>query len=232
MKNWLLILLVLIMPVAVYADTSNLTFYEKTEEEKQRSLARLGFTIGPEDYSDWSVECFDVREDGMIALGFNRSQNSKYVAVLDEVGAFQYGCTFKCSGALLVDWVEDDLGILLVRGSLLGVFDETGRCISLRNIRTSTALSRYQNDLRRPTRHVDGVTYMLSNDHVLSWLSTDYGQLVRIDTQGNKTVLHEASGAALEGAAWVCIIVLLIGVCMFVQLQKNDRGRIDKPLNS
>ena len=232
MKKWLLALLVMLMPVAVFADTSELTFYEKTEESKQSSLARLGFTIWPEDYSDWAIECFDVREDGKIALGFNCAQNRKYVAVLDNDGEFQYGGSFRCSGAFLLDWVEEDLGVLIVRGGLMGVFDETGCCISLRDIRTNTAFSRYQNQLRQPTRIVDGVTYMLRNDHVLSWLSTDYSQLVRIDMTGNETVRHEASGAALAGAACACIIVILIGVCLFVQLQKNDKERIDNPLNS
>ena len=231
MKKWLCLLL-LLLPLAAFADTSNLAFYEKTEAEKQSSLAHWSFVIWTEDYSDWSIECFDVREDGMIALGFNRSPEMKYVAVLDADGAFQYGCTFKCAGAFLVDWIGDNLGICQVRGSVLGVFDETGACVSLRNVKTNTAFSRYMNALRQPVRKVGDKTYILRNDHILSFLSTDYGQLVRIDAQGNEIVLHEASGAALAGAAWVCAIVILIGVCMFVQLQKNDKARIDKRLNS
>lgn len=230
MKKWLC-LLMLLLPVWALADFADLTLYEKTGDLKQNSFVR-SFVIWTEDYSDWTIECFDVREDGMIALGFNRSPEMKYVAVLDADGAFQYGCTFKSTGAFLVDWVGEDLGIYLVRGSLLGVFDETGACISLRDVKTDTAASRYQNDLRRPTRKVGDVTYILRNDHVLSFLSTDYGQLVRVDAQGNETVLHEASGAALAGAACVCGIVIFVGVCMFVTLQKNDKARIDKQLNA
>lgn len=223
----MLCLLMLLLPVLGFADASDLTFYDRTEEAKQNSLVR-SFVIWTEDYSDWAIECFDVHEDGKIALGFNCAQNRKYVAVLDNDGEFQYGGSFRCSGAFLLDWEEEDLGILIVRGGLMGVFDETGRCISLRDFRTNTAFSRYQNQLRQPTRIVDGVTYMLRNVHVLSWLSTDYSQLVRIDTAGNETVLHEASGAALAGAACVCIIVILIGVCLFVQLQKNDKAAAEK----
>lgn len=231
MKKVLCLLLVL-LPTVVYADIANLTFYEITEEHKQSSLARIGFAIWTMDYSDWAIECFDVREDGMIALGFNRSPEMKYVAVLDAEGVFQYGCSFRSTGSYLVDWIGEHLGIYLIRGSLLGVFDEAGACVSLCNVKTNTTLSRYQNALRQPTRQVNGATYELRNDHILSWLSTDYGKLVRIDAQGNETVLHEASGAALAGAATVFIIVILIGVCMFVQLQKNDKARIDKQLNS
>ena len=94
MKKWLCLLLVL-LPMPVFADVANLTFYENAEAEKQGALARIGFVIWTMDYSDWSIECFDVREDGMIALGFNRSPEMKYVAVLDADGVFQYGCTFK-----------------------------------------------------------------------------------------------------------------------------------------
>ena len=230
MKKWLMILLML-LPMLAYADASDLTFYDKTDEAKQNSLVR-SFVIWTEDYSDWAIECFDVREDGMIALGFNRSQNSKYVAVLDAEGTYQYGCTFQCSGAFLVDWVGEELGVYIVRGGLLGVFDENGACISLRDVKTNTVASRYQNALRQPIRQIGDVRYELRNDHILSFLSTDYGQLVRIDAQGNETVLHEASGAALAGAACVCGIVIFIGVCMFVALQKNDKARIDKRLNS
>lgn len=232
MPKFLLTLLLLILPVAALAEHADLSFYETTEAEQQSSLDRWGFVIWTEDYSDWAIECFDVRGDGMIALGFNRSPEMKYVAVLDADGVFQYGCSFRSTGAFLVDWVGEGLGIYQIRGSLLGVFDETGRCIAVQSVKTNTAASRYQNALRQPTRKVDGVTYELRNDHFLSWLSTDYGKLVRIDAQGKETVLHEASGAALAGAASVCVIVILIGVCMFVQLQKNGKGRIDKPLNS
>lgn len=231
MKKWLCLLLVL-LPMPVFADVANLTFYENAEAEKQGALARIGFVIYTLDYSDWSIECFDVREDGMIALGFNRSPEMKYVAVLDADGVFQYGCTFKCNGAFLVDWVGGNLGICQVRGNVLGVFDETGACVSLRSVKTNTAFSRYMNALRQPVRKVGDKTYILRNDHILSFLSTDYGQLVCIDVQGNETVLHEVSGAALAGVATVCLIVILIGVCMFVQLQKNDKARIDKRLNS
>lgn len=231
MKKVLCLLLVL-LPIAVYADIADLTFYEITEEQKESSLARIGFVIWTVDYSDWAIECFDVREDGMIALGFNRSPEMKYVAVLNADGVFQYGCTFKCGGSFLVNWIGKDLGVYWVRGSLLGVFDENGACISLCDAKTDTALSRYLNQLRQPSRQVDGMTYALRNDHFLSLLSTDYGKLVCIDSQGNEKVLHEASGAAWAGTATVCIIVLLIGVCMFVQLQKNDKARIDKRLNS
>lgn len=228
----LLCMLLLLIPVAASAGMTGLSLEEKTEAEKQRALERIGFVIWTEDYSGWAIECFDVREDGMIALGFSRSSDSKYVAVLDADGVFQYGCTFRYSAAFLVDWVEDNLGVLTVRGSLLCVFDETGGCVSLQDIKTNTALSRYQNELRQPTRNVDGVTYELRNDHFLSWLSTDYSKLVRIDAQGNERVLHEASGAAFAGAAGVFAIIVLIGVCLFVQLQKTDQGRIDNPLNS
>lgn len=231
MKKVLCLLLVL-LPIAAYADIADLTFYEITEEQQRSSLARIGFVIWTMDYSDWAIECFDVREDGMIALGFDRSPEMKYVAVLDADGVFQFGCTFKCNGAFLVDWVGGNLGICQVRGSVLGVFDENGACVSLRSVKTNTAFSRYMNALRQPVRKVGDKTYILRNDHILSFLSKDYGQLVCIDVQGNETVLHEASGAALAGAATVCLIVILIGVCMFVQLQKNDKARIDKRLNS
>ena len=229
----LLCMLLLLIPVAASAGMTGLSLEEKTEAEKQRALERIGFVIWTEDYSDWAIECFDVREDGMIALGFSRSSDSKYVAVLDADGVFQYGCTFRYSAAFLVDWVENELGIILLRSNLIGVFDETGDCIAMRTVKkTDSAFNRYKNALQKPTRSVDGVTYVLRNDHFLSWLSTDYCKLVRIDAQGNERVLHEASGAAFAGAAGVFAIIVLIGVCLFVHLQKSDQGRIDNPLNS
>ena len=159
MRKLILLLLLALLPVVALAEYADLSFWETPEAERQSKLARWGFVIWTEDYSDWAIECFDVREDGMIALGFNRSPEMKYVAVLDADGVFQYGGTFKCTGAFLVDWIGDHLGICQIRGSSLGVFDENGKCIDMQDVRTNTALSRYQNALRKPTRQVNGVTY-------------------------------------------------------------------------
>lgn len=223
MRRFILWMLLFCLPLTVLAEElTELKFREYTTEGRQNFLKRMALVVWEEDYHDWPIECFDVRDDGMIALGFERPRGGNYIAVLTPDGAFQYGYAFQSTESFLLDWMDEGLGIFRLRGSVLSVFDESGECVSLKSMVTNSVYSRYKNALLKTRRTVDGVNYTLRNDHFLSQLSVNYAKLIRTDELGNETVLHDASGAALMQTVGVLGVGLFVVICIVVAWNRRQ----------
>lgn len=226
------LLLVFLLPACVIAEESGLTLQAMSEVEQQRVLKNVALVAWTEEYAERPIKCFDVRADGMIALGFDRPRNGKYVAVLNPDGEFQYGYVFQCMGDFLVDWADDGLGIIWVRSDVFATFDEKGKCLSMYEFDMDSESNRHLNALRKTGRTTGGMTYALRNDHALSALSVSYGSLVCTDAQGHEVILHDASAGSLSGAVGVVAVIAFVVVCIAVAGRKSGAGRIDKRLNS
>ena len=213
MKRLLAMLLALLLPLAALAEDAALTLLDKPEAERKAFLNNAALVAWEEDASGRAIACWDVREDGMVALGFSRPRGGKYVAVLDADGAFQYGYVFQCTGSFQLDWTDDGLGIIWVRGSVLAVFDETGACLSVHEIDLNTASSRYLRTLERNTRTANGSVYTLGSD----------GRLVRRDAQGQEIVLHDGSQGTLTMWVGIGCVVAFVGVCVAASLGKSKK---------
>lgn len=221
MRKLLSILLLLLLPAAAWGESSpNLEV--TTAEAKERFLQNASLVVWKEKYADRPILCFDVRDDGMIALGFNRPRGGKYAAILDPDGTFRYGYAFQCTGSFLLDWTDEGLGIIWVRSNMMGVFDESGRCLSLGEYENDRAFRQHANHLSSTSRQVGDVTYTLRNDHVLSGLATAYAQLIRTDALGERQILHDASGASLMGAVWIAATMIFVAVCVVVSARKRQ----------
>ncbi len=211
-----LLCLLLAYPVMAAADSVTVTFTPMPEAEASRFLQNALPVLWTEDYADRPIQCFDVREDGVVALGFNR-KDGKYAVVLDRDGAFQYGLAFRATGSFLLRWMEDGLGVIWIRSEAMGVFDETGKCVGLYGYEPDRAFSRYSDALRRPSRTVGGYTYTLHQAHPLA---LNYGRLVRVDAQGNEMILHDASVSSALSAVGVLIVMAFVTICIIVSLRR------------
>lgn len=215
----------MLLGCAAGAWAEDVSFAPMGGEEGRRFLENSAPVLRGADYADWPVVCFDVRGDGMIALGFDRPGGGKYAAVLDADGVFQYGYTFRSSGSFLLDWDEDGLGVIWIRSNVRGVFDSAGQCLRLESFESDRAFSRYTGALRRTERITDTGTYALRNDHLLSALSTNYGKLVHTDAQGTERVLHDANGASLLGGAGVLAVIVFAAVCVAFSVGQKLRPK-------
>lgn len=198
------------------------------EENQRKFLRNVSLVAWQEDFSGRAIECYDVSDTGMVALGFTRPGHGRYVAVLDGGGMFRYGYVFTCRGEFLLDWDHEGLGIIWVRSNVRAVFDEEGECLSIAEYGTDSASGRYLNRLRQPARRVGEVTWILRSD---SPLALNYARLVRTDADGNEMVLHEASGTAGASVIVVCAVAVFVTGCIIIA-HKRRVERIDNPLNS
>ena len=220
MRKWLIMLL-LLLPLPALSE-SFLALQPMSADAQARFLRNVSLVVWQEDYAGRAVECFDVRADGTVALGFSRPRGGKYAAVIDADGAFLYGYVFQCTGSFRLDWTDEGLGIIWVRSGVLAVFDESGACLSAQEVDLNTASSRYLRGLEQRTRTAAGSVYTLGSD----------GRLVRRDAQGTEIVLHDGSRGTL--AMWIGIgcVVVFVGVCLAVSLRKRHAAGIDNPHNS
>lgn len=223
----LLFLLFLLLPSHTLAEAS-LSLTDLPQEKQRNFLQNASLVATQADYADLGIVCFDVRSDGMVALGFNLPSGGRYAAVLDADGVFQYGYVFRCTGSFLLDWEEDGLGIIWVRASTRAVFDEAGSCLSIAAFNIDHAANRYINALYAPVRRTAEAVYELETDWPLALIPA---RLVRTDTQGTAVVLHDTSAASMLGALLVYAMIVFIAVCIIVA-SKRHAGRIDKELNS
>lgn len=215
----------LLIGCAACAWAEDVSFEPMDEIERRRFLENAALVPYAEDYASWPVVCFDVRGDGMIALGFDRPGGGKYAAVLDADGAYQYGYAFRSSGSFLLDWEADGLGVIWIRSDVRGVFDSAGRCVRLQRFEPDRAFSRYASALRRTERTTDTGTYALCNDHLLSAFAVNYGKLVHTDAGGTEHVLHDAEGASLLGGTGILAAIVFVAVCVAFSARQKLRPK-------
>lgn len=216
-----LLFLFLLLPVAAWGE-SVLHLEEMPADAKEHFLQNVSLVVWQEDYANRAVECFDVREDGTVALGLSRPRGGKYAVVLDADGIFLYGYVFQCTGSFRLAWTDNGLGIIWVRSNVLAVFDESGTCLSAYEINQDTASSRYLRALDQNTRAVDGGVYVLGSD----------GRLVRRDTEGREIILHDGSRGTLAMWAGIGCAAVFVSLCVGISLWKRRSAGIDNPPNS
>ncbi len=150
-----------------------------------------------------SIDCFDVREDGWIALGFDGLELQK-INVYDETGVFQYGYTFEPNGGFELKWNGRNLVIYRYRSDYAVEFDEEVKLMEVRDEKQDPMPSSLVwTDFLLTKKTVNGVRYELR-----SWLplTPNYPQAVIIDQDGKEKIIYDNSFG-------YNVVFLLIVIC-------------------
>ena len=139
-----------------------------------------------EETKKTSIACFDVNQDGMIALGFDSSPK-KTVYIYDQTGRFQYGYEFYCSGCFAITFEDENLVVYFSRGQYVAVFDQYARCLSVTKVTNSQMTSL----LYVSEKVTDSAHYQLERD--IGWHKRAYSRLVVIDSDGARHILFDVS---------------------------------------
>lgn len=101
----LLIITVLLCGVAFNAFAMNTGFTTDDMEldEQQAFLSNINLSLVTEEPEKNAIDCFDVNDDGLIAIG-SQNSTSKIISVYTSDGAFKYGYKFDCDGSFGVEW--------------------------------------------------------------------------------------------------------------------------------
>lgn len=210
----LFVILIILCNGNIYALAMNTGFETDNMEyeEQQTFIKSVDLKLITEKPSSYSVLCFNVNEDGLIALG-SESLDEKIVSVYSLDGDFIYGYTFNCSGSYGIEWDENNLIIYFVRSDVAAMFDEKGNCLELKKIPVTFKNNSYWNDyVFSKERTVGNSEYSLKNDMgPFNLFASSYSQVIKTDSDGSTNVIYDVNNDQL-----IKTIFIFTGVVLFI----------------
>lgn len=205
-------------------DTVNKLEMAAYPDDKIQSYVReLSLRLLSEAPPPSSLCCFDICEDGRVAVGF---QNKK-IAVFSPEGTFLYGFSFDASGSFSLIWNDGNICIYFMRSDILATFDAEGTCVDFAKLIQSynnQEIIRSEIDVTK--RQVGDIQYSLENDLPIS---IGAARLVAQYADGTKKVIYDATSAhntaTMLGS--LALIAFFIGIILYL-LQKYRKRYIDR----
>ena len=197
-----------------------------SQEKKETLFASSDIKLLTEEGIRRSVACFDVNEDGLVAIGFDVSPRPQ-VYLYDSNGQFLYGYEFECMGSYGIKLIGNNLAIYFVRSDYIEIYDAEGNGIDAMRVPNTEANRAWKSDMIDPVEiEVNGNTYSLERD--IGLIMRSYSRLVRLDEQGNRTVLYDVSVRHNIGV--VIGVILFVGFVslLTVVLIRQQRDRQEK----
>lgn len=173
--------------------------------------------------------CFDVREDGMMAIGFANGENKTVCVYLGQV--YQYSLLFKSSGSFGIEWDGDRIIIYLVRSDLAVFLTPDGEVEEIWEIaNTSDNDLHWRNTVFATKRTVQGRQYIARNDMgIFNVFATSYSQLLLVDPSGETSIIYDVNDMQLfKTVASFVGVLLFVGIVVFVLIKylvKIKRGK-------
>ena len=185
---------------------------ELSEEEKTRFLSNVNITLLSLEPQKRGIDCFDVNEYGMIAIGTSESEK-KYISIYDSEGIFQYGYTFHSSGSFGLEWSGKNIIIYWVRSDVAACVDSEGELIDISKILNSTENNSYwRNFVFSRERKIGNDRYIMKNgDGVLGFFNPSYSQIIHTNENEDIRIIYE-----IDESYSVEVLTILIGVILFV----------------
>lgn len=193
-----------------------------SEAEVQEHLSTYDFVALSSEVESTGIDCFDVGENGWVALGFS---SPDVICVYNQAGTFLYGYTFNCDGSFGVEIKGESLIVYITRGDVAVTLDRTGECLGVVGIPDTRHNNTKWNEVLHCTKRVvNGRIYELEKDW---FLSTEYSKLVVSDGEGETHIFYNcATGNAFYTifTIWITasiIIVSVIGIRKLFHKQKE-----------
>ena len=184
---------------------------ELSEDIKARILSYIHLTLLETAPKKRGIRCFDVNEQGMVAVSQEYGLQSKEICVYSSQGEFLYGYAFRADGNIAVEWDHENLNIYFVRGDELMSVDKNGNVLDMKNVPTTKKNDGYKNGLLYTfQRTVGDTTYQIRNDQglILNVLSFSFSQIVVTDPDGTERIIYDVNETERSRKT---VIIILIG---------------------
>ena len=242
MKNrcaWLfcgVVALLLALQFAVFVNAERFTTTDASEESLSGVIEKTNVSLLNEEPKKREIRCFDVNEDGLIAIGTRSSFPCGYcIAVYTSNGEFLYGYSLFSYAEFELYWSGDDLVICLVRESCTITVDSNGKVLGIKEISETSDNRDIWNELRDPVRSVNGYTYRLQKDMgPLGFFVNEYGRLVITTPDDEEHIFYDVNtehtlkvvAIVLVGGAFVCLVIggLAYRIVKFDKKQKKEQA--------
>lgn len=195
-----------------------------TQEEIDTFLANVGLSVLSKEPAKKKIDCFDVNENGLIAVGCSDFEK-KTVCIYTSEGNFEYGYEFQCSGAFGVEIKNDHLIIYFVRSDVKLVFDFLGHIMSISKIQNTSENNSYWNNFVYETRReVDGNIYHLTNKmRFFNVFASSYSQLIITDMYGASFAVYDTNSINYSILILPCAGLVMLSTLIY-KLKKLKRS--------
>lgn len=199
------------------------------EDDMHTLLKNVNISMFADEPPRRTIECFDVNEEGIIAIGSSNSEN-KTVCIYTVDGIFQYGYSFKDSGSFGIELDKNVLNIYLVRSDVAIAVNSIGEIESILKIQNTSANNSYWNNCVFSTRRKIGDTeYSLKNDMgILNLFASSYSQLITTNKYGEENIIYDVNADQFLNTVMVvggvvvliCLVVATVS-WQYIKLKRN-----------
>lgn len=225
----LLLLLLIIGGVEVLAMNTGFSTELLPEDNMNTLLKNINISIFTDEPPKKAITCFDVNEDGVIAIGCSNSEN-KTVCIYTSDGVFQYGYSFKYSGNFGIELDKSVLNIYLVRSDVAISVNSVGEVESILKIKNTSENNSYWNNCVFSTsRRIGNTEYVLENDMgILNLFASSYSQLIITNKNGERIIIYDVNSAQFSNMiivvslviVFICLVTAVV-VWKFIKLKRN-----------
>ena len=177
----------------------------------------------PKEPKRTAIECFDVNEEGVIALCTHEFRSEYTVRIYSRDGVFQYGLQFQSDGMIQVEWNDtDSLNLYYVRGNVILTVDSNGKIVEIRKVINSIESSRYSRQLESKERMIGDTTYSIQKNMGplnFSIIFPSYTQLIVRDASGEERVLYDVRTQQIMK---ILLIRAAIGLFVYFCLKQSN----------
>lgn len=221
------IVIVFFASVNAMAVSTGFSTSDMDSEQKSAIIEKLNISLVSENINSKAIECFDVNESGMIALGHYNGRQ-KAISIYDSEGNFKRGYSFMCDGSFGVEWDGDCLNIYIIRGNVLVAVDESANIIDITRVEDTYENNDYMNDYIFATeKNIGNVKYSIRNDMgALNFISSSYSQLVK-STADNEVILYSVNDTQTAKTVVIVVAVLLFACVAVLVLIKTCKRKIN-----
>lgn len=216
--------------IEVNAMDTGFSTEEISEEKKTAFVSNINVSLLREEPEKSGILCFDVNEQGMIAVG-NKDSQSKKICIYTSQGEFLYGYTFNCTQSFCVEWDEQHVNIYFIRSDVIISLDSDGNILDIKAVQDTIDNNSYRNSLLySTTRTVGNTTYMIRNDMgILNWIAFSFSQIVAVDAAGTEFVIYDVNSVQLAkmivAVCFICafaFVAVAVIVRQFIKLRRGN----------
>lgn len=218
---WIILLFICYSPLKAHAMNTGFSTKEKSVSEQQELMRNISISLIEEEPQKQPIDCFDVNENGYIALGFSNFDH-KTICVYTADGVFQYGYRFNCTGNFGIGWDAKGIIIYFVRGSTAVVINSSGNIEDIKTIVDSFENNSYWNNTVFATsRLVEDCEYTIKNDMgILNFFASSYSQLV-VSDNGDINIVYDVTSKHIVKIITTIIAVLIFATVVVVLIIKR-----------
>lgn len=221
------LLLFLFLSIEAAAMNTGFSIEALPEKDKDTFLENLKISLIKEEPTRRAIDCFDVNDSGLIAIGQNNF-NNKILCVYTSDGIFQYGYRFNCSGNFGIEWDDTNINIYFARSDVIAKVNSKAKIEVVSKVKNTIDNNSYLNHFIYSTKRISGNTvYTLRNDMgFFNLFASNYSQLVATNTEEKETVLYDVNSAQFSKIAIILFGVLVfVALCLLMILRWFDKQR-------